>query len=255
MSPNRNGGDPLRSGKQQHPFGGGRKAGPPPWPLDPRLPPSRRHPEGLLRCQRWEIDDGEQWQCSKAARRGFRVCGVHGAGYPARERRGEAKNPKLSGLVDGQYAKPDTMAMIFETRPDLRALFLQEMNGDGLLDLRPQLAMAKVLAHYFVEKATPEDTDKSFGKTPPVLAAIDALNRVMQIAERFVSIEEKLGPITHAELNQFARAVAQTVFRFVADERQAEAYEYLRRQTLRQEVQCGGETEAESHDRHGFLRA
>jgi hypothetical protein len=72
----------------------------------------------------------------------------------------------------------------------------------------------------------------------------------MQIAS-FVSIEEKLGPITHAEMRQLARAVAQTVFRYVADERQAEAYEYLRRQTLRQEVHCGGETVAESHDRHG----
>jgi protein gp37 len=85
--------------------------------------------------------------------------------------------------------------------------------------------MAKVLAHDFAEKAMLEDT--SFGKTPPVLAAIDALNRVMQIAERFVSIDEKLGPITHAELRQLAQAIAAMVFRFVPAERQDEAYEFL----------------------------
>lgn len=208
----------------------------PPTALAPMTKPSKRHPGRRPRCQRWRLVNGRVWQCSKAARAGFRVCGLHGAGYPKREQLGSAKNPALAALKNGRVARPETIEQLLRRKPELQALFDRELDGD-LFDLRPQLAMAKVLARYFVEEAKLNDTDNSFGKTPPALAAIDALERVMEIAERLVKIEERLGPITHAELGRYVRGVAHTLLRFVPADQQEAAFTYMRSLA----VQDGGE--------------
>lgn len=83
--------------------------------LQPRLRPSVRHPEGLPRCQAWRRRDGKHRQCQRAARRGFRTCGFHGAGFAAREQAGTAKNPAAARLVTGRYAKLETLEMLAPT--------------------------------------------------------------------------------------------------------------------------------------------
>jgi hypothetical protein len=84
-----------------------------------RLPASRRHREGLPRCQRARMRDGQWHQCQRAARRGFRTCGFHGAGFEARERAGKAKNPAAARLLTGRYAKLKTLELLAAT--DARA--------------------------------------------------------------------------------------------------------------------------------------
>lgn len=94
-------------------------------PLQARLRPSVRHPDGLPRCQRARIRDGRWHQCQRAARRGFRVCGFHGAGFAVRERAGTAKNPAAARLVTGRYATLDTLAALAPSDP--RAFYAYAM--------------------------------------------------------------------------------------------------------------------------------
>lgn len=215
--------------------GGGSRRGRrvPPLPLVARTKPSRRHPNGRPRCQRWKIRDGDVfWQCTHPARDGFQACGLHGSGYAKRERQGTRENPATAAVRTGELAKPETLKQLWHDKPEIQKIYRAEIDGDGLLDLRPQLAMAKALARYFTETAKLDDTDNSFGKTPPALAAIDALNRVMDTAERLLKIDERLGPITHQELRAYTRAVATTIVRFVPAEQQAAAFAFLRERAL-----------------------
>lgn len=85
-----------------------------------RLPPSRRHPAGLPRCQSARVREGRWHQCQRAARRGFRTCGFHGAGFAAREQAGKAKNPATARFRTGRYAKLETLETLSPT--DARAL-------------------------------------------------------------------------------------------------------------------------------------
>ena len=82
-----------------------------------RLPPSRRHPDGLPRCQRERVRDGRWHQCQRAAREGFRTCGFHGAGFAARERAGTAKNPALVRLSTGRHATLETLRVLSSDDP------------------------------------------------------------------------------------------------------------------------------------------
>jgi hypothetical protein len=50
------------------------------------------------------------WQWRRPARQGFRVCGVHGAGYAKREREGLRTNPALAPVVTGAKASCATLA-------------------------------------------------------------------------------------------------------------------------------------------------
>jgi hypothetical protein len=99
------------------------KAGDP--KLVARLRPSRRHPDGLPRCQRVRLRDGQWHQCRRAAREGFRVCGIHGAGYAVREKAGTKKNPALARLNTGKYAKLTTLEALAAS--DDRAFFALAM--------------------------------------------------------------------------------------------------------------------------------
>ncbi len=127
----------------------------PPRSLEQHTKPSRRHRAGVPRCQRWEIRDGEIWQCPKACRPDFTVCGVHGAGYPKRERADDRINPRLGSLTTGEKASPATVHTLFAKHPALGAMYDFQIKEDAaLLDLRPQLALAKVLAMHFVQKVT-----------------------------------------------------------------------------------------------------
>src|SRR5258707_1186499 len=92
-----------------------------------RLPPSRRHPDGLPRCQRTRIRDGEWHQCRRAARFGFRTCGFHGAGFASREQAGKAKNPAAARLVFGKYATRETLTALAPSDPRaFHALVMRE---------------------------------------------------------------------------------------------------------------------------------
>ncbi|MBI4516714.1 MAG: hypothetical protein HY699_12955 [Deltaproteobacteria bacterium] len=127
---------------------------------------------------------------------------------------------------------PTTRRLLFEQYPELRVLYEAEIESDDMFDLRQQLALAKVLVRHYVDQANLNDTDNSFGKTPPALAAIEALRRATEIAERILKIEERLGPITHSELKRYMQAVAAAFVRFVPRNQQDPCKEFIREQLM-----------------------
>ncbi len=96
----------------------------PPQTLVQRLSPSVRHPEGLPRCQFWRLREGAFHQCQHAARTGFRTCGHHGAGFAARERAGRAKNPAAVRILNGRYAKLETLMRVAKYEPRVLSLYV-----------------------------------------------------------------------------------------------------------------------------------
>jgi hypothetical protein len=121
-------------------------------PLTAVTQPSRRAPHGRTRCQYWDPRGNGFWQCPKAARPGFRVCGVHGAGYAKREREGRRKNPALAPTVTGRKVSTETRRVLLEKHPEFRALYDAHLNSDHLFDLRPQLALTKALVEHYIEQ-------------------------------------------------------------------------------------------------------
>jgi hypothetical protein len=77
------------------------------------------------------IREGRWHQCERAAREGFRGCGIHGAGYAARERAGTAKNPALARLTTGRHAKLETLRVL--SAVDARSFALYQF---ALIDRR-----------------------------------------------------------------------------------------------------------------------
>jgi hypothetical protein len=94
--------------------------------------------------------------------------------------------------------------------------------------MRPVLAQVKALGEWLVTRtAAPSMTDAEFA-----FRAIQSLRHVMGTAHDLLRIEEKLGPITHAELRRVMDAFAETIRTFVAAERHADAIAHFRRRAL-----------------------
>ena len=196
--------------------------------LEARLPPSRRHPEGAPRCQAVTARDGPPRQCRRKARDGFRTCSHHGAGSRRREILGTRKNPGLVNLRHGRRASATTLQQLFTDHPELQALYDKHLNDEQLLDMRPVLAQVKAFGEWLVTcTAASTMTDAEFAAR-----AIQSLRQVMGTAHDLLRIEEKLGPITHAELRRVMDGFADTIRTFVPAERHAEAIAHFRKRAI-----------------------
>lgn len=122
-------------------------------------------------------------------------------------------------MVTGDSAAPDTLELLRQSKPEFAALYDRHFQADNILNYRPQLAMANALAEWFVLKADLNNTDTSSGRTPPVLAAIDRLDRVAAIGERCMRIEAGLGVITREDLEFYFKCIAETFDRFIPEDR------------------------------------
>jgi len=199
--------------------------------LEPRLPPSRRRPEGAARCQATTKRDGVPRQCKRKARDGFATCGHHGAGFRKRELEGRAENPALAPLKSGRRAKESTMEQLWKEHPELRVLYDQHLEDDDLLDMRPVLAKAKSIASWMIENLQAESGGD--GSSQAAFRAIQALSGVMRTAHDLMKIEERLGPVSRAEIARLTHGVAETLQRFVPPGDQPEAFAYLRKRIAR----------------------
>lgn len=207
--------------------------------LEATLPPSRRHPEGAARCQAVTRRDGQPRQCRRKARDGFRVCSHHGAGSRKRELEGVKQNPALAPLTTGERATPSTLQQLWRGRPELKALYEKHIDSDDLLDMRPVLAQAKALAEWLMSQLDPAVPDSENG-SPLAIRAIQALSHVMRAARDMLDIEQRLGPVTHAELRKVTHGVAATIEEFVPPERRDEAFAFLRQKIAGGNRSIGG---------------
>lgn len=166
-----------------------------------RLPPSRRHPEGAPRCQRIIRHPGEHaYQCKRAARRGFPVCGKHGAGFLAREKSGERLSVR-SNLRDGSRARSDTLDALLAEEPLLRGL-IKDIEDEEFRPIpltRRLLAMARALADLHVQRANlrnPREIEK----------AMSLHSKAIDLASKVVTLENSSGVITQRELDRVVNA-------------------------------------------------
>ena len=130
---------------------------------------------------------------------------------------GVRQNPATAGLKTGRYAKKETVAAFLETQPSLRRRFEAYLSSEQLFDFRPTLALAKAILDDLVEKG---DFDS--------LRVIEGAHTVARIGERLAGIEQRLGPVTNADVQHFLDAVATTMALFVPHERVGEAIDHLR---------------------------
>ena len=116
------------------------------------------------------------------------------------------------------------MHQLFADHPELQALYERHLADEQLLDMRPVFAQVKALADWMVGL-----TAQSSNDDPAILAhAIQSLRQVMTIAHDLLRIEDKLGPISHADLRRLVDAFAKTLRTFVDPDRYADALAYFR---------------------------
>lgn len=185
--------------------------------LEEKMPRSDRK-----RCQAVKMEASRQVQCRKAAKEDFDKCAEHSNGYIA-----EIYNGKREG--DAGKKDPGYLKELFLSKPEIQALYDQQLNSPSILDYREEIALAKTLLRVFLQNADMEDTNTTNGRVPHALAAIDRLERVLSVGERALKIEEKLGAITREELRYYFKCVAETLDRFVDSSRHDEARIYLAR--------------------------
>lgn len=192
-------------------------------PRAARLEPSRRHPEGLARCQRIIRRPGERAkQCMRAARISFPVCGKHGAGYLAREQSGTRLSVR-SNLRDGSRARPDTLQAVWDEQPRLRTLLKhfveEEIDRESLY--RHLLAMARTLASYHLERADLDDLRQLERAMAMHFKAADILMKL-------VTLENRYGPVNPREVESFISGAAMTLHTYVPKELRSEAMHFFR---------------------------
>ena len=218
----------------------GRKADKPAVPPQPLVATcaEKRTGREVPRCSFWDMRPADRtavdsplvfFQCRQAARIGFKVCGWHGAGFAVRERRGEREPRGQATLIDGSSSERAKRSMDEFLRHNLplRERYLFHLNNPSLLDFRDTIALCRAVHEHFVQKANLDKTEMADGSDPPLLRAIAAAERLVNVVTRLAEFERRLGPVTHAEVERFLDAVSLTIAHYVPREQLAEASQYL----------------------------
>lgn len=206
-------------------------------PAHPPQPLSALTRAGKTRCQYWDMrrQDPEElespltyFQCGQPARAGLEVCAYHGAGSAKREKLGIRQNPATAALRSGLSARPEVLEHFLDGNPDVKDRYRRYLDAPDLLDLKPLVAWCRAMTEHFIKQADLDATEMPNGSEPPILRALSATQRTVDVVERLARIERTLGPITHAEFERSIRAVGVVIAEFVAPERVDAAYTRLR---------------------------
>lgn len=111
-------------------------------------------------------------------------------------------------MVTGTKASAATRQVLLEAHPELRALYDGHLRSDQPFDLRPQLALTKALVEHYINNEGTKTWGGPKGGEPPILRAVAALETCARVAQRIVEIEDKVGPVTRAELEALINAFA-----------------------------------------------
>jgi hypothetical protein len=173
-----------------------------------RTAPSSRHPAGLPRCQARCRRGGHQ--CPRAARDGFPVCWIHGAGSAKREREGRRRNPKLAPLRHGFRSRRETVEALANSEPGLAKVYQTRLAEAGYTSVREERALAEALLHRFLNRADLND--------PEALdAALNAMTRIAALKERQQRVERDAVSLGAEDLLRFLHALGRAINTYVPE--------------------------------------
>jgi len=218
-----------------------KKRNPPPIALFERKVPSKAHPEGMRRCQRWmSVADAAKkehlpnvtvgaisvWQCPLDARDGISVCKMHGGGSLKREKSGLRTNPATVRITHGLSAQPTTLDLLRATNPTVAALFEMHRESAEVYNIKGRMAMAQALLDHLISTATFEadaaaDAEKKAEVARAAATALGQIERLMKISVAAATIEKTVGPVSRDELRLVVSAFQTIIDEFVPAERRA----------------------------------
>jgi uncharacterized protein with PIN domain len=129
-------------------------------------------------------------------------------------------------VTTARHPKPDVLRILLAEHPTLARLYEHHLAADDLLDFRPELAAARALADHYLQTA-------NLKQGAVVMRAMAALESVVRVAERVLSLEQKRGPVTRAEFEAFRHAFTRTLIQFVPAEQRAAAEAFCRSEYAR----------------------
>jgi len=181
------------------------------------LAPTVKLPRGAVapRCQKRKRTGA---QCEKAARKGWTVCGSHGAGYAKREREGTRQNPKTVNVTHGGSTTPATKALLADIDPAFAAdLAIYLDDPAKRRDLDTLLAFAWATLHR-VARQVPEVIVTQHGEQPPAIVA--TLQMLAMTLERVAKIEWKIyqsgaPTLTVAQAQRLVKGMVEVLHEFV----------------------------------------
>lgn len=151
------------------------------------------------------------WQCTAAARDGYSVCIMHGAGSKKRVAEGKRTEPNQTSLVTGQYAKPDTLALLRKNNPAFAAIERSYLESPVPFEMRTLVATGRALCDLALTRVDGLDQ----ASIAELMMAIDAIRQSQMVITRAIEAEQKQGPITHELLDRIQQAFGQVLVEYV----------------------------------------
>lgn len=93
--------------------------------------------------------------------------------------------------------------------------FFSKIGSTELLNLRPVVAMCRGLLDHFVATANLDLTLMKGGGDPPTLRAITAAKQLVEIVDRLVGLDAKMGDVPRSEFERFKYAIGASIVKFV----------------------------------------
>lgn len=184
----------------------------------------------VARCQAKNRAGG---QCSRPARRGVRVCSMHGAGTRKREHEGTRQNPRTAPITHGLTAQPDTL----EEWGGLEGSYKERVESyrrdkAALRNLDELLARVWAVADIMGEKRPEASWSLEGGESAPPL--LDVLKILAASLEKVARIEWKIRQssaptLTIVQAKRLVRGVVELLHEFVPSESLDECVRRLRR--------------------------
>lgn len=184
----------------------------------------------VARCQ---AVNRSKKQCARPARKGARVCSMHGAGTRKREQNGTRQSPRTAPITHGQTAQPETieewvgLEKSYHERVDY-----YRRDKAALRNLDELLARIWAIADIVGEKRPEASWSLEGGESPPPL--LDVMKALAASLEKVARIEWKiqqsgLPTLSVRQAQRLVRGVVELVHEFVSADRLDDAILRLER--------------------------
>jgi hypothetical protein len=134
---------------------------------------------------------------------------------------GIATDPNLVVVAIGARPRPSTREEQRQDEPAVESVYAR---NHRLLDLRPILAQVKALAERLANRI---DMHSGTEGRVNALRVVEALSTVIWAASNMLRLEERLGPVLHADMRRLMNGISIAIDRFVPEDHRAAARTFL----------------------------